>query len=87
MLWCIWIQGGSPRVHISQERAHKMGVQCSAGDARSNNNYEGGLRRVTEAGGGMTWRDGAPWVVLTLQTLGPTEAPLRAGDLHALGCL
>lgn len=39
-----------------------------------------------EARGGRTWRDGAPWVALTLQTPGPTKAPLRAGDLHALGC-
>lgn len=62
-----------------------MGV--AAGGAPSNNNYEGELGRVTEAGGGMTWRDGAPGKVLTLQTPGLPEVPPRAGDLHALGYL
>lgn len=41
----VWVWEGCPRIHVSQEQAHKMGVQCSAGDALSyweNTNYKVG---------------------------------------------
>lgn len=67
---------------------HKPGMvlQRGTGDAPAPGKTRlglGGDRRWA----GTSWRDGAPWARLTLQTAGPTEGPSRAGDLHTPGCV